>query len=217
MALILGIDEAGRGPVIGPLVIAGALIEENKLTNLKEIGVKDSKLLSPKKRREIANKLKRILKDYLILIIEPPEIDEAVDGKNKLNLNWLEAIKTVEVINKLKPDRAIIDCPSPNIRAYTEYIRERLKEDVELIVEHKADHKYLITGAASILAKESREEEVDKIRKKYGNIGPGYMSNPITQKFLEENWEKHPEIFRRSWMSWKNHKRAKNQKRLGEF
>ena len=217
MSLILGVDESGRGPVIGPLIIAGALIEEEKIGKLKEIGVKDSKLLTPRKRREIAKKLKKVLKDYLILVIEPEEIDKAVDGDDGLNLNWLEATKTVEIINKLKPDKAIIDCPSPNIKAYTDYLKVRLKKDVELIVAHKADRDFFICGAASILAKEKREEEVEKIKKKYGNIGPGYMSNPITQKFLKENWEKHPEIFRKSWVSWKNHKDAKNQKKLDDF
>ncbi len=217
MGLVLGVDEAGRGPVIGPLIIAGALIEEEKIDRLKEIGVRDSKLLTPRKRKEINKKLKRILKDSLILVIEPEEIDKAIDGGDDLNLNWLEATKTVEIINKLKPYKAIIDCPSPNIKAYTDYLKVRLKKDVELIVSHKADFRFTICGAASILAKEKREEEVEKIKKKYGNIGPGYTSNPITQRFLKENWDKHPEIFRKSWVSWKNHKKAKSQKKLDDF
>jgi len=58
---------------------------------------------------------------------------------------------------------------------------------------------------------------MDEIKKKYGNTGPGYMSNKITQRFLEENWDKYPEIFRKSWVSWKNHKNKKSQKNLEDF
>ena len=79
------------------------------------------------------------------------------------------------------------------------------------------DTKEVIVGAASILAKVTRDKEIDRIEKKYGEIGPGYTSNLITQKFLKENWDKHPEIFRKSWISWKNHHTQKQQKSLKDF
>ncbi len=211
---VLGIDEAGRGPVIGPLIIAGVMIEQG--TEDKIDGVKDSKLLPHKKRIELAKKIKKNSK-YLIISIPPKEIDEALMSDH-LNLNWLEAHKQAEIINKLKPDVAIIDCPSPNCKKYTEFLRKLLKnKKTKLIVEHKADSNYPVCSAASILAKVKREQEVAKIKKKYGDIGPGYPANPITQKFVRENWEKHPEIFRRTWATWKNHQKMKQQKKLGEF
>lgn len=217
MKTICAIDEAGRGPVIGPLVISGVLIKESEIDKLKEIGVKDSKLILKKNRKPLFNKIKKIVDKYEILIIEPKEIDAALESDH-LNLNWLEAEKTVLIINKLKPTKAIIDCPSPNINAYKSYIRERLKDKkVELIVEHKADHNYVECGAASILSKVTRDEIIKKLEKKYGDIGPGYTSNPITQKFLKENWDKCPEIFRKSWSCFQNHKNSKNQKNLNEF
>jgi len=217
MVNVLGIDEAGKGPVLGSLFICGVLIKEKDTFKLKKIGVKDSKLLTHKKRVELAKGIKKIAKKYKIVQIKPEEIDRAVSHDHGMNLNWLEAHKTALIINELKPDKAIIDCPSPNTRKYGEYLLNLLNnKNVELIVEHKAE-KYYPVGAASILAKCAREEEMDDIKKKYGNTGPGYSSNAVTQKFVKENFDKHPEIFRKSWSTWKNHNQAKNQKKLDEF
>jgi ribonuclease HII len=215
MTKVLGIDEAGRGPVIGPLIIAGVMIHDGKEAELG--AVKDSKLLQHKKRIEL-NHLIQSHSEFKIIEVLPDEIDKAVDPKNKkMNLNWLEAHKQAEIINELSPDIAIIDCPSPNCKKYTEYLRNLLKQElknIKLIVEHKADVNYPVCSAASIIAKVRREEEMDKIKDKYGNVGPGYPANPITQKFIKENWEKHPEIFRHTWMTFKNHEKMKAQRTL---
>lgn len=89
---------------------------------------------------------------------------------------------------------------------------------MELIVEHKADVKFPIVAAASIIAKCKREEEVKEIERKVGqSIGTGYMSNPICQRFLKENFERYPEIFRKSWLPYKKLMNGKKQKKLGEF
>ena len=217
MVLICGIDETGRGPIIGSLFIAGVSVEEKYLAKLKTLGVKDSKLLSHKKRIELAKEIKKIAKKYKIIRIEPDEIDKAVKHHDGLNLNWLEAHKTAQIINELKPDKAIIDCPSPNIKKYKEYLLNLLdNKNVELIVDHRAE-KFMPVAAASIIAKVAREEEIENIKKKYGNIGPGYMSKEVNKKFLKENWDKHPEIFRKSWVSWDNNKREKEQKKLDNF
>ena len=166
----------------------------------------------------LAEKIKKIVKKYKIIKIEPKEIDEAIDGNQSLNLNWLEAHKTAEIINELKPDKAIIDCPSPNIKKYREYLVKLLdNKNIGLIVEHHAE-KYFPVGASSIIAKCIREEEIEKIKKKYNiEFGSGYMSDPRTQKFLEENYN-NPRlegIFRKSWMPFKNH--VNKQKILSDF
>lgn len=217
MTLIVGVDEAGRGPVLGPLVVAGFLIDEKDLGKLDKLGVKDSKLLLPKKREELFKKLKKY--KHEIIIVEPAEIDQALRGHDGLNLNWLEARKTAELINELNPDKAIIDCPSPNIKAYASYIRDYIhNKEIELVCEHKADLNYKVVGAASILAKSVREEEVKKIEKFVGqSIGSGYASNPVCRKFLEDNWDIHPEFFRKSWESYKRVLRQQGQKKLGEY
>ncbi|MBI2662903.1 ribonuclease HII [Candidatus Woesearchaeota archaeon] len=216
MVLILGVDEAGRGPVIGSLFIAGVYLEDSEESKLKEIKVRDSKLILKKKRFEIYEDIKRVAKHVLIKV-EPNEIDSFLE-RDDLNLNWLEAHKTAEIINKVNPSKVYIDSPSPNKKAYSDYIRKLLKnKEVELIVDHKAESKYPVVAAASIVAKVNRDREVESLEKRYGNIGPGYTSNPITQKFVKENWDKHPELFRKSWITWKNHKDAKEQKKLDEF
>ena len=213
---VLGIDEAGKGPVIGPLIPAGAMIDKENIEKLKDLGVKDSKLLTPKKRDEIYSELLKIVK-YEVKIVEPKEIDDALSNPD-LNLNKLEAVKSVEIINNLNPDEAIIDCPSTNIKSYTDYIYQRINnKKISLKCEHKADHNHLICGAASIIAKTIREKEMEKIKQKYGNCGPGYPANKITQKFLQENWKTHPEIFRHSWTTYTNVVKKNSQKTLEKF
>ena len=211
---ILGVDEAGRGPVIGPLVICGAMIEENEVDKLVKLDVKDSKLLTAKKRSELFPKIKEIV-EYKIIKVEPPEIDEALLSPT-LNLNWLEAHKTAEIVNEMKPDLAIIDCPSPNKAAYLDYLKKLINVKCNFMIEHKAE-RFPIVAAASILAKVTRDNEIEDIKKKYGDIGPGYPANPITQKFLKENWDKHPEIFRKTWVTWKDHAKAKDQMKLKDY
>lgn len=220
--LTLGIDEAARGPCIGSLFIVGAMFHERDLDKLKSLGVKDSKLLIHKKRVELENEIKKIANKIKIIKVTPKEIDSAVEGNDGLNLNWLEAIKQAEIINELKPDQVIIDCPSPNIKKYTEFLKEKIDRElvdkIEFIVAHHADRDFIAVGGASIIAKVEREKEVEEIEKMVGeSIGSGYPSNPICQKFIKNNFEKYPGLFRQSWSTWKNHDHMKNQKKIGEF
>ncbi|MEK6859548.1 MAG: ribonuclease HII [Nanoarchaeota archaeon] len=218
MVKILGIDEAGKGPVIGPMIIAGVMIHDGKEAELG--AVKDSKLLQHKKRIEL-NHMIQAHSEFKIIEVSPKEIDEAVESCDKnMNLNWLEAKHQAELINYFSPDIAIIDCPSPNCKKYTEHLKNLLKKelkDIKLIVEHKADVNYPVCSAASIIAKVRREEEMDKIKKKYGDVGPGYPANETTKKFLKENWKKYPEIFRHSWSTFKNVAKINDEKQKKLF
>lgn len=210
-------ENSPKGPIIGPLVLAGISIEEDKIPKLKALGVKDSKLLTPKKRNYLFDKILDIAKDHKIIIVEPKEIDEALNS-DSLNLNWLEAIKFAQIINYLNPDKAVVDCPSPNIKAYTEYLMVLIKDkNTNLICEHKADINHPEVSAASILAKVTRDLEIEKIKKQYGDFGSGYLSDERTKKFFEKNWEKHPEIFRKTWTPYKNNVNGKKQRKLNEF
>ena len=211
---VLGIDEAGRGPVIGPLIIAGVMIEEGREKMLGE--VKDSKFLYHNKRIKLAKHIQENFK-HKIIIVHPPEIDEALNSED-LNLNWLEAHKQAEIINKLKPGVAIIDCPSINAFKFKEYLKNLLDDkNVKLVVEHKADANYPICSAASIVAKVKREDEMKKIKKKYGKTGPGYPSNQTTQDFVRKHGKKYPEIMRQTWATYKRYHKGKEQKGLGDF
>jgi len=219
MVLICGIDEAGRGPVIGPLVIVGVLIKEKDESKLSSVGVKDSKLLTKQQRNALFNKIIKIVKKYKIIITEPKEIDKAVKGENNLNLNWLEADKSAEIINSLKPEKAIVDCPSNNIQKYKGYLSKKIKDKkTELILEHKADLNHPVVAAASIIAKVTRDNEIEKIKKKIKvDFGSGYPSDPITKEFLEKSHRKYPKIFRKSWSSYSVLENKKNQKNLFDF
>ena len=217
MVKVLGIDEAGRGPIIGSMFLVGVLANEGVELKFKEIGVKDSKLLTHKKRCLLENKIKDLALKVKIVRVQPLEIDSAVDG-GKINLNWLEAHKQAEIINELKPEKAIIDCPSPNCRKYKAYLKALLiDKNVELVVEHKADKNFFIVGAASIIAKCEREKEVAELKKKYGDFGSGYMSDPYCNKFFKEKFEKHPELFRKSWAPYKDAVNGKKQTTLDKF
>ncbi len=217
MTLLSGIDEAGRGPVIGPLVICGVLIDSKDEEKLAKMGVKDSKLLLPKKREELFEKILVTVKKYEIIILSPQDIDNALADPNT-NLNWLEADNSAAIINKLVPEKVIVDCPSNNIPEYTKYLKKKVNVDCEVVAEHKADLNHIVVGAASILAKVTRDREIEKIKKIVGqDTGSGYPADPITKRFLEDNHNKFPKIFRKSWQTYKNVIAAKQQKGLGEF
>jgi len=217
MTLLCGIDEAGRGPVIGPLVVAGVLIEERFNHKLRLIGARDSKTLSPSKRESLFEEIKKAVKAYEIIIIAPQDVDRAVQS-DTMNLNWLEALNMVTIINKLKPDKAILDCPSNNQKAFTEYVQKNLKhKNVEIFSEHKADANHPTVSAASILAKVTRDREIQKLKDYYKvDFGTGYPSDPMTKQFLERNWDKY-NFFRKSWQSYQDVLLKKQQRRIGEF
>ena len=217
--LVCGIDEAGRGPVIGPLVMCGLLIKEENEKDLVRLKVKDSKLLTKSTRESLFDKIKDVSKKNKLIIIQPDEIDRAVGKHDGLNLNRLEARKSAEILNELVPDKAIIDAPSNNIKSYKKYLMQFVKnKNMEIILEHKADVNYPVVSAASILAKVTRDNEIEKIKKQIGiDFGSGYMTDPKTVDFLKNNFENYPELFRKSWFPYKDLLNQKFQKSLSDF
>lgn len=210
MNLILGIDDAGRGPVIGPMALAGCLVEEETAKEFGKLGVKDSKQITDKRREFLAEIIRKKALAFEVVLVNPDEID----GKNShgTNLNDVEAIACAEIINKInkgfKKIKVIIDCPSVSIEKWKDFLKTKIEtlSNLEIICEHKADRNYIEVSAASILAKSAREKEMDILKEKYGKeIGSGYASDPSTCKFLEKYAEKHKEagIFRQTWTTWK--------------
>ncbi len=217
--LITGIDEAGRGPVIGPLVIAGVLIEEKEEEKLKSIGVKDSKLLDKKQREELFKKILGMVKEYKIISITPDIIDSTLKSHDS-NLNILEAKTTAEIINFLNPEKAIIDLPDRNQERYKEFIKKELtNKEISLVAEHKADLNYPVVGAASILAKVTRDRYIEHLKEMFGeDFGSGYTSDEKTIRFLEKHWNNNKiHFFRKEWVTWKEIKQKKQQKKLFDF
>lgn len=224
MKFYIGIDEAGRGPIIGPMIFGGVLADEKQIKILKELGVKDSKLLPHPKREFLSIQIKKNVIAYTTLTVSPGEIDKSL--AEKVNLNQLEAKKAAEMINLLtkRVDEVeiIVDCPSTNIPAWRDYLLQYIKhpEKIKLRCEHKADLNHTIVGAASILAKVVRENEVEKIQKNIDpDIGSGYPSDPTTVEFLKKHASKFIDsgIFRKSWQTWKDLQGTKKQKKLGDF
>ncbi len=215
MVLLAGIEEAGRGPVLGDLVIAIVAVEEEKEQELADLGVKDSKELSPEKREKLFEKIQEKCR-YEITSVTPQEIDEAIKSPSS-DLNRLTAKKMAELINKVKPDKVIVDSPSSNTEVFEQQLKKYLSLAVELDVKNKADRDHTIVGAASILAKVTRDRAVKKLEKKHDiEIGSGYPSDKITQKFLEENWDKY-DFFRKSWLTWQKMAEEDEQRGLDDF
>jgi ribonuclease HII len=200
---VAGVDDAGRGAVIGPLVIAGVLLKEEDLPRLKGMGVKDSKLLSPHRREVLAVEIRKIVQKHCVLKLQPREIDVVVKSGRKLHkLNWLEAQTMARVIEALKPDRAYVDASDVLEERFKQQIQECLPFRVEIISEHKADRNYVAVSAASIIAKVERDREIAELAKVYGDFGSGYPSDPRTMNFLKqwvEKAEEYPEFIRQSW------------------
>ncbi|MEM1550309.1 MAG: ribonuclease HII [Candidatus Bathyarchaeia archaeon] len=221
---ICGIDDAGRGPVIGPLVIAGILVDEIGLQELIQLGVKDSKALSPRRREDLAAQILRVVKRYDVVKVQPWEIDSVVEGGRKLNrLNRLEAHVMARVICQLKPDVVYVDASDVLPERFKHYILEEVPFKVEIISEHKADKTYPVVSAASIIAKVERDKEIEMLKRKYGDFGSGYPTDPRTISFLIRWAEKHnsyPDFVRKSWKTAKEILKSKgrcSQKMLSEY
>jgi len=216
--LLTGVDDAGRGAVIGPLVIAGILLDENDLRELEALKVKDSKLLSPLRREWFAEEIEKIALKYHVVEFSPEEIDRVViQGRKYHRLNRLEAYGMAEVILNLKPDIAFVDASDVVASRFREHILERLPFKVDVVSEHKADRNYPIVSGASILAKVRRDAEVAELRNEYGDIGSGYTSDHRTKNFLERWMREHgsyPECVRKSWETAKRIKAKYCQTRI---
>ena len=195
---ILGIDEAGRGSVLGPMVIAGVIVPEKMEKVLERMGVKDSKRLTANRRTILSRKLKKMF-DYKMVVITAREIDEM--RASGINLNEIEKNAMEDIILKLKPEKAIVDA----VDVKAERFQENLRKDTgaNVIAEHKADDKYIEVSAASIIAKAERDAQISEINKEFikiGGIGSGYPSDPTTKKFLTNyTYDEMPDFVRRSW------------------
>jgi ribonuclease HII len=211
--LVAGVDEAGRGCVIGPLVVAGVMLRAENLPLLSELGVKDSKLLTPKKREALYPEIIRLTEKYQTIKVLPYQIDKAVESARRLHkLNRLEAQTMAQVIEALKPDEAYVDAADTVEHRFGNHIRECLKIKTRIISKHKADRIFPVVSAASIIAKVERDREIASLKVEYGDFGSGYLTDGKTMSFLRQLLEKnddYPSFVRKSW---KPAKRAKNEK-----
>ena len=201
--IICGIDEAGRGPVFGPMIICGLCFHKNQLDLLKKIGVKDSKKLASKKRKELAIIIRQNAFRVKLAIVSVKEIDQR--KKKNLTLNQIEELYMAKLINDLKPDIIYIDAADVNEQRFVKSIKKLLDYTPNKIIgEHKADDIYPIVSASSIIAKVERDLFIEQLKRKYGDFGSGYPSDMKSIEFLR-NWiiknNQIPPFARRSWQT----------------
>lgn len=205
---IMGIDEAGRGPVLGPMVIAGVVVPQKMNRVLERMGVKDSKKLTPKRRQVLARKLTKMF-DYDTVIISAKDIDNL--RAKGVNLNEIERIGMIKLIENLNPDGVIIDAVDVKPLRFQREVQATVGDNIKVKAEHKADANYIQVAAASIIAKFKRDQIIEKINKEYakmGGIGSGYPSDPHTREFLSKfEYDELPDFVRRSWNTVKKMKK----------
>ncbi len=200
--MILGIDESGRGPVIGDMVIAGVLLpSSDSETFLVQNGVRDSKEVSKKKRELLYPLIEKASTRILTKIISASEIDSWRSlGQS---LNELEAKYFAEIIRETRPERAIVDCADVVPETFRKRIMRYAGDEMpELVCEHFADRNYPVVSAASIIAKVTRDRRISSLQDTFGQLGSGYCSDWRTLEFLE-NWfdsnGSFPSFVRKTW------------------
>ena len=194
---VCGVDEAGRGSLLGPLVIAGVSLKKEKIRKLKSMGIRDSKKLTPLQREKLYKKIIKFVDNYYIAKINPYTIDKSV---NKHQLNNLEAKYMAKVISKLNPNISYVDSCDVNPSRFGKEISKLAKKG-RIKSYHNADNRFVIVSAASIIAKVNRDRAIKKIQKKH-NIGSGYPSDSKTIVFVKNYLSTKndiPNFVRSSW------------------
>lgn len=181
------------------------------------MGVKDSKDLSPQRREELFEKLTASYETHVV-IVQPDEIDRWVLGKK--GLNRLEATIFGDILNHLRPDTAYLDCCDVSPENFRKHVTTVLSYPCKMVIEHKADSTYPVVGAASIIAKVTRDRQIEKLKEKHGDLGSGYPSDKKTIAFLKKWYDREgqlPDFARKSWsLAFLKGKKAHNM-RLDEF
>ncbi len=202
--LVVGIDEAGRGPIIGPMVIAGVVLPLNYALELYSLGVRDSKELDVSRRAELAKILTSTLK-HIIIVKVPPSLIDAVN-LNKLEINTFKYI--VERLFRLYGEKiqvVYVDSVGPP-RRVIEAI-QTISKKLKVVVEAKADKRFIPVAAASIVAKVARDREIERLSKLYGVRGSGYPTDPKTLEWIKQAYKQNPSnpppFIRRSWSTLK--------------
>ena len=207
-------DEAGKGSVLGPMVVAAVGVPSEDV--FSDIEVNDSKLLSPKMRERLYAVIRKRFR-VVTVRIDAHEIDEIRMG---MTMNACVARAHARVIAKLSPDCAYVDACDVNTFRYAEMVKNHLELPCEIVSEHHADEKFPVVSAASIIAKVTRDRAIATLAKKYGEIGSGYPSDPVTIRFLNSYIDEHrvpPPIARKSWKTVSAILAKKTQSSLGDF
>lgn len=181
MRLVLGIDEAGRGCVLGPMVVAGFLVREDRIHLLREAGARDSKALDPSRRQRMRPRLLELAERVVLRAVPPAELDAR-------SLNEIGLDVAVGLIAETAPDEALLDAPVPpgGCARYARVLRERLGAGAprSIVAVNRAEDLFPAVGAASVIAKLERDAAIDGLSATHGSVGSGYPSDPATVAFL---------------------------------
>lgn len=195
--LVCGVDEAGRGSMIGPLIVAGVSMKQSKLKILSQLGVRDSKKLTPLAREKLYKQITKLADDYAVSKLSPKQVDSFVA---KHQLNFLEASHMAKIIKKLKPSTSYVDACDVNAARFGVEISSLAKTG-KVKSYHHADSTFVIVSAASIIAKVTRDRAIARLNKEY-DLGSGYPSDSKTVEFVRDWFSKYgqvPEFVRKSW------------------
>ncbi len=196
---MLGVDEAGRGSLIGPLVVGGFLAPERRLGALARLGVRDSKLLSPTRREEIYSGLASLGR-RLAVPLPPSEVDRWV---RRGQLNLLEARTFAQLVRDAGADAAYLDACDPVASRFGRTVAGMAGTGTAIVARHHADREIPVVSAGSIVAKVRRDRAIQRLRDRLGaEIGSGYPSDPTTVEFVRHQLESGaatPSWLRRSW------------------
>ena len=197
-------DEAGRGPMIGPMVICGILVDPNRLHELVEIGAKDSKSLTHRRRLQLKPLIEKITMKVEVRTVSALDIDHL---RKRTTLNEIEVSEFASIVKALNPREVYLDAADVKADRFGNKIGKLsgiATKGAKIVSEHKADAKYPIVSAASIIAKVERDLTIERYHQKYGDFGSGYPNDPKTIKFVRaliRNGKKFPPIIRNSWES----------------
>jgi ribonuclease HII len=180
--------------------VAAISVSKKSISELTKSGIKDSKLLSPKKRQSLFGHIINIAESICVCRIGIEDIDFHVF---KNNLNLLEAEAMAITIGNMKSDKTYVDSCDVNPSRYQRTIRGFLgQNDTRIVSMHHADRLNVVVSGASIIAKVIRDSEISKIRVQYGDIGSGYPSDKKTIRFVKDWYSQKNEIppfARKSW------------------
>ncbi|MDP6458109.1 MAG: ribonuclease HII [Candidatus Bathyarchaeota archaeon] len=209
MVVVAGVDEAGRGPAIGPLVVAAVSFQGPAVDSLFSMGVRDSKALSARRRESLEAEIKEVSEGHSYFVLQPWVIDKVVNRGLKLRkLNYLEAIAMAKAIRDLHPDEVYVDTADVLPDRFREDILKVLGWRPHIVCEKKADVNYPVVSAASILAKVRRDLLISDLREIHGDFGSGYPSDPKTVAFIEAWFKENdqpPPYMRGSWKTIKKY------------
>lgn len=212
--MICGVDEAGKGSVLGPMVVAAVGCMD--MDDLIALGVADSKKLSSKTREKISTEIKAQF-PFSIVIRTATDID---DLRHIMTMNEIVARSHAEALTPMQCTCAYVDACDVNEKRYGETVSSFSPPECTIVARHKADSLFPPVSAASIIAKVERDRIIEELSLEYGDIGSGYPSDLVTITYLTDYIRQHnhpPDIARSSWETVKNLLHQKNQSSLSDF